>query len=292
MKTQVLNFFRNIFKISVFESFLVKRTIEADTRNFFSKLVPQHYQYKKGSVRIAERNGIRYHFDLSDIVDWHLYFGFKDEGREVLFSKVSKGDTVIDVGANVGDTLMNFAKSVGEEGLVFGFEPDKNNFRRLTKNISLNDSIKNMMAYNIGLGDEEGEYLIKMNETEPGNAGSKRIIGASKSDSPNEMKVIVKKLDDYMEHLKVTKVDFIKMDIEGFELKALKGAIGTIKKYKPMLFLELHDVKLREQGSDGNQLLNFLEDLGYSSVNVDTNQAISIGSVEHGDHFDIVCSYS
>lgn len=291
MKTQVLNFFRNAFKIPVLESFLVNRTIDADSRSFFSKLVPQHYQYKQGSVRVAKRNGIKYHFDLSDIVDWHLYFGFKDEGRDVLFSKVAKGDTVIDVGANVGDTLMNFAKSVGSDGLVYGFEPDKNNFERLTKNISLNKSIQNMKAFNIGLGDEEGEYLIKMNETEPGNAGSKRIIGASKSDSPNEMKVTIKKLDDYMDQLKVSKIDFIKMDIEGFELKALTGAIDTINKYRPKLFLELHDVKLREQGSDGNQLLKFLEDLGYTSVNVDTNKAISSGGVAHGDHFDILCSY-
>ncbi len=289
LKTSIFNFFRQIFFFAPFEKLLVGLTKNGQPDSFFAKFVPNHYQYRSRTMRKATRRGIDYALDLGDIVDWHIYYGFSDEVKDKLFSFIKPGDTVLDIGANMGETGLNFAKRVGAEGRVIGFEPDKDNFRRLTENVHLNQ-FENFHLVNKGLGDVPGGFLIKMNETEPGNAGSKRIIGTSKSDSAEDMKVEIIRLDDFIGEAQIDKIDFIKMDVEGYEMNVLLGGKKVISKFKPKMFLELHDHKLIEQGYSGNQLLELLNDMGYKDItNAETGAKVSLGSVSNGEHFDIYC---
>ena len=85
-------------------------------------------------MRKVSRNGINFVLDLSDLVDWWIYFGFRDLGRMELFSKVKKGGIVIDIGANIGEVSMNFAKLAGPNGRVISFEPNRSNYKRYERN--------------------------------------------------------------------------------------------------------------------------------------------------------------
>lgn len=289
VKTKVLNFFRQIFLFGPLEKILVSLNKGKEPTNFFAKFVPNHYQYKKGTIREAIRDNISYRLDLSDIVDWYIYYGFLDPTRPVLFSHIKEGDSIIDVGANMGETSFNFSRLVGEKGNVIGFEPDKDNFRRLMDNLKLNN-FKNLDLINKGIGHQPGKFLIKMNETEPGNAGSKRIIGKSQENSAEDMIVEVIKLDDFLKEKALNKIDLIKMDIEGYEMNAILGAKETIRKYRPKMFLELHDVKLKEQGYSGKHLVEELTALNYQVLSAETNEPVIAAAIPHGAHFDIICT--
>ena len=290
VKTKFLNFFRQLFFFRPLENMLVSLNQGGETSSLFSKLVPNHYQYQNGTVRKVKRGDINYKLDLSDIVDWYIYYGFKDPVRPVLFSYVNPGDVIIDIGANMGETSFNFSKLVGTEGRVIGFEPDKDNYRRLTDNLKLNN-FTNLSPINKGIGNVPGSFLIKMNEIEPGNAGSKRIIGSSEADSPDEMIVEIIRLDDYLKDNELAKLDMIKMDIEGYEFNAIQGAKETIKKYRPKMFLEMQDIKLKEQGSSGKLLVKELQSLGYKVMNAESGKVLQPNSIADGDYFDIVCLY-
>ena len=77
-------------------------TIGKEFGKAITKFPPNHYQYKTGTIRRVERDGIQYELDLSDLVDWYIYFGFKEPSRMILYKLVKDGSIIMDIGANVG----------------------------------------------------------------------------------------------------------------------------------------------------------------------------------------------
>ena len=99
-------------------------------------------------------------------------------------------------------------------------------------------------------------------------------------------------LDEYIEQQQIPKIDFIKIDTEGYEMHVLKGAVETLKKFRPLLFVELSDDNLRQQNNTPQELVLFLNGLGYSAKNAETNEIISPQSNLHNCFMDILCSHS
>jgi FkbM family methyltransferase len=140
------------------------------------------------------------------------------------------GDCVIDAGACFGDTALAFAASAGDRGRVYAFEIDPSNLEVARHNLALNPGL----AARISLQEEalgEAEAQRYMHGSGP---------GAQVLDRPGGMPVRMTTLDRFVERAGVERVDFMKMDIEGAELGALKGAVGTLKKFKPRLAISLY----------------------------------------------------
>lgn len=284
MKRKVFDLFRLIGMIPFLEKVLVNQTQGKYFGAAITKFPPNHYQYPVNSIRKVERDGINYSLDLSDIVDWYIYFGFKEKSRLALYNLIHEGNTVIDVGANVGDITMHVANIVGEGGMVHSFEPDTINFNRLKHNLDLN-LFKNIRLNNYGLGDVEGEFFIE-NVNERNNGMNRVVDSALKSNNATKINII--KLDTYLEEF--VKVDLIKIDVEGFEFNVLKGAERLIDNYHPILFIELDDQNLREQGSSSKELIEFLEGKGYDIKHAETNVKVTEISDFINCHFDIIAS--
>lgn len=145
--------------------------------------------------------------------------------------RVLPGDYVIDAGGCYGDTALYFASLTGNEGKVYVFEFVPTNIKMMQKNLDLNHSIKdiiNIIPYPL---DEISNNKLFFIDSGP----SSKVIGEYKK---GYQEVRTKSIDDLVfgtsDH-HIEKVDFIKMDIEGAELAALKGAIKSIKKFKPKL---------------------------------------------------------
>ncbi len=280
----ILDTLRAFWKFEPLERFLASLTQGRTYGTFITKLAPNHYQYGKGTKRHVLRDGIHYELDLSDIVDWYIYFGFIDPARKHLYPLLRPGDVVVDIGANVGDISMHFARIVGPSGRVLAFEPHPLNHTRMKRNLELNH-FNNIVLERVGLGARPGRFAIK--SIEEGNQGMNRIVA---DDAAGHM-IEVTTLDDHLASRPVPRLDLIKIDVEGFELNVLQGAEQVLRRFWPILFIELDDRNLREQDTDARGLIRFLEKIGYTSVRADNGAVITAASDLHHCHFDIIAKH-
>ena len=157
------------------------------------------------------------------------------------------GDCIIDAGACFGDTTLAFAASTGPKGSVHAFEIDPSNLRIAADNFSRNPNLAKRIRLNaLGLGRESA--TLYLNGSGP---------GAQLGVHPGGLPVEVVSLDDYARIHCPDKVDFIKMDIEGAEMGALKGARETLKRHRPRLAISVY-----HQTADLMRIPLWLDDLG------------------------------
>jgi len=284
-KTKSLNILRSVLKIPLLEESLKRLVKDKSSNSFLGKLVPNNYQYQKGSWRVCKKNGINLKLDIHDYVGHYMYFQFKDAGQERLVSFAKKGDYVLDIGTNIGVTLLNFAQKVAREGMVYGFEPDPENYGYCIQNIGLN-SFTNIQLENFGLGKENGTFSMVV-DTES-NRGCNRITFDESRKESYEVKV--ETLDNWAFEVGLSKLDLVKIDVEGFEFQVLSGGKSLLAKYKPTMFIELDDNNLKSVGDSAKEVISFLfNQLGYKTiVKAENDQIISIDDDFSNCHFDIV----
>ena len=160
--------------------------------------------------------------------------------------------TVCDIGANIGNHTLYFAKVLGAKW-VYSFEPVPSTFDILKKNIEINN-LHNVSLYNCALGEVEGNGNVLVRDES--NAGANSIV--YDANGVTDIKMLDSFEFDY-------KIDFLKMDVEGFEKSVLNGAKRILKKNHPVLYIEIFDTNYAE-------VLHLLEEIGYVKVDsIDKN---------------------
>jgi FkbM family methyltransferase len=148
--------------------------------------------------------------------------------------KAEKGDFVIDGGGCWGDTALYFANEVGVNGRVFSFEFIPNNIKIFERNISLNKNLKENIELIRNPLWSDSKTKLYFKDYGPGSkVGFDKVNGL-------ESECYTLSIDELVKQRNLPKVDFIKMDIEGAEINALKGSIETITKFKPKLAIALY----------------------------------------------------
>jgi FkbM family methyltransferase len=257
VKTRILDNIRRLWARPVGERILLKFSQGAEVGDLITKLIPMPYLFPGSSWRIGRRHNINLSLDISDFVDWYVYFGLKDDALECLLRQVQPSDIVIDIGANIGYVSLRCSQ-IATEGRVFSFEPSAHNFAKATSNLALNPSISNLTINRIALGNLPGEVSLKSGSTH--NRGMSRVV--TSADSLAE-KVEVKKLDDWFRENKLNRVDLIKLDVEGFELEVLKGGCWVINTFRPKLLIEVDDQYLRRFDGTAPQIFHWLKGFDY-----------------------------
>lgn len=275
---------RSLFKIPTLEKWIVAKTQGKDYNNFFVKLLPSNKDYPINTMRKAERGGIWYLLDISDYMEYTLYFGIQAEPRDRLYSLIKTPSIIIDIGTNIGETLLNFAKR-NPSGFNYGFEPVPYLFERAKSNIALNN-FKNIEVFNIALSDKE-EILFFQEASNNNSSGT----AMSKQGGDKFQIVQAISLDKFVEQNNLAKIDLIKIDVEGFEMNVLVGGKNSIQKYKPLLFIELDDNNLQKQNSSSKELVNWLKAIGYEIRKADDLQIINEHFHFEHTHFDIICQF-
>ena len=180
------------------------------------------------------------------------------EKNETNFVKdsVNKGDVVIDIGANIGYYTLMFAKLVGDTGKIYSFEPDPRNFLILEKNIQIN-GYNNVILEKKSVSSKLGKSILYVNENSAGSSMHKP------NNVVNQIDVDLITLDNYFEVNSITP-DFIKIDIEGYELNALKGMESILQSSdKTKIMIEYNPLTKKEFNSDPMDNLTFLSELGF-----------------------------
>jgi len=205
-------------------------------------------------------------------MQWYVYWDFKSKDREKLYSLVKPGQILFDVGTNIGETLLNFAKLTGEKGYVYGFEPDDENYGNVQKNISLNN-FKNVHVFKKAVADRK--ETVKYYVVDPHNRGMNRILSDTNQNTSEFVEMETDTIDNIVIENTISNVDLIKIDIEGYEMHALRGAKNTLMKFKPILFIEVGYSRLLKHNTSPNELVKMLEDIGYNIFHSETDIKIS-----------------
>jgi FkbM family methyltransferase len=213
-------------------------------------------------------NGIAIIEDDTHISKWVKESGRLDHDQSMVplaLHHIKQGGIVIDAGAYIGDHTIAYAKAVGLDGLVFAFEPNPKAFECLEYNMR---NYPNTTCFKQGLGSKtESKGITNYS----GNYGINHItegVGISMTS---------------IDELGMFGVDFIKIDVEGYELEILKGAKETIKKFKPVLLIEINRGTLKREGVKENDIFSFLDELGYAYKNIYEGHPLM------GEQYDIIC---
>ncbi len=160
-----------------------------------------------------------------------LYGEFSQLEVELFLQILKPGMCVLDVGANIGAFATIFAEQVGVSGSVHAFEPQKQVFQTLCANIAIN-SIENVYTYNKCVGKDNKKLLMpNLSQYITNNFGG---ISAKNAEDNSGFLVETMTIDE----MALERCDFIKVDVEGMEEDVLRGADKTIRKFRPIMYLE------------------------------------------------------
>jgi FkbM family methyltransferase len=220
----------------------------------------------------------------------HFHGMHEEHILEVIIDNLKQGDTFIDVGANVGQHSIYAAQKVGPNGKVFAFEPIDSSAENIRLSASKN-SFTWLTVIQKAATNFVGDTVFYKYELTDISSRNKNF-----TDRPaKEVKVKTTTLDIELNNL--SRIDLVKIDVEGYEMDVLRGAEQIIKKFKPAIILEFSPVFYKRlQPQDSMDILQFLFDHGYKITDVDNY----IGPVtditeyckkiaERGDISNILC---
>lgn len=229
---------------------------------------------------------------LKEHMGGQIFFkgSYSGEQLTLLEGFLSKDSVFIDAGANQGEFSITAARVV-TRGQVIAFEPVSEYRARLLANIQLNH-FENVHVVAAALGEQEGNLPIydQQGNAADGtrNEGLPTLFVSRSRSNPVEI-VLVKRLDDVLKDLGISRVDVIKLDIEGAELIALRGAVKTLAIFRPILILEIGRETCLGAGYAPEALVDWLTSQGYRIEKIiNSGKTVSFTSSALGDFQNVV----
>lgn len=237
---------------------------------------------------VVRRGGVRWALDLDEGIDLSIYLLGRFERRTLAacLARLRPGDTVLDIGANVGAYTLPLARHVAPHGRVVAFEPTDYAFAKLTKNLRLNpDLARAVTAAQVMLGDTSAGAVPPLYSSwplgaVPGEEDSPLpggIENGRSTSAPAEGQVhpqhggrlmstggaFAMTLDQYLEEAGIERIRLVKLDVDGHECRVLRGARQSLCRTRPLLVMELAPYTLSGAGDSVEELLDLLGSLGY-----------------------------
>ncbi|MDC3058877.1 FkbM family methyltransferase [Candidatus Pelagibacter sp.] len=211
----------------------------------------------------VKRNNLRWNLDLNEGIDLSIFLFGTSEKKIFNLKKLLKESSspiIIDIGANIGSTSLIMAKMFND-CKIFAIEPTDYAFNKLRGNLELNKEIKNKLFL---------RQLFITNNKEPKKVWSswnfqnsknshKKHLGTLKDIKPNSYVG----LEQFINDEKITNVDFIKIDVDGYELDVLKSGEKFLTDNKPIIFIEIAPYLYSEFGYNCDELIQYIINLKY-----------------------------
>lgn len=174
---------------------------------------------------------------------------------------------VIDVGAHAGQFSKLFAR-MASRGRVYAFEPSAYARSILTRSLAFN-RLDHVKVIPMGLSHAPAELILRTPIKARGGLGFGIAHfgedGADTRDTQDQV-VPLTTLDAFAEQEALSRLDFLKADVEGWEVNVLRGGLGTLAKHRPALFLEISDASLARAGAKPTDIWDILRPLGYRAL--------------------------
>lgn len=205
-------------------------------------------------------DGVVYHLDLGELIDVGLFLNRYEPDVTLTIEALTRtGDTVIDIGANIGAHTLRFARKVGTSGRVVAYEPMPYACNKLRRNLEAN-AFPHVVVRPVGLGEE------------PVAAATVQFRASWRTDGQPRQEtatVQIVTLDEDLAALRIARVDLIKLDVDGLEAAVLRGGLATLRRDRPLLLME---VSRTHFASDAANPLSLLASLGYRFWHTTTAQ--------------------
>jgi FkbM family methyltransferase len=203
----------------------------------------------------------------SNILSHGIYDSKGVQCIEKILSRL-QSPIVFDIGANIGNHALVMARY---SKMVYLFEPQRNTVLMLHNTMMLN-SIKNWKIFEFGLSDEQ--KILPLYQNLDGNNGASTFISQLKGDKFAVEQLQVKKGDDIVRESNINQLDFIKIDVEGFEAKAISGLADSIKRFSPIILMEWNNIITKQQFKELNLFNNVFD--GYITKAIISNHHKSL----------------
>jgi FkbM family methyltransferase len=248
-------------------------------------------------VRIPWYNNLVVESVFGNDLSGCLYIGGEFDPNEFAFlSEVLRpGMTALDAGANEGLYSLFFRQRVGPQGLVIAIEPSERERGQLQRNLAIN-GFSDVKVIPAALSDRSGTAALHVAEDDHAGHNTLGIFAAGWVQGARDETVPLVALDELVAKHGIGRVDVIKLDIEGAELAALRGAQALLARDHPILLLEVMDESLQTLGTSASELLDFVRALNYAlyelapetgaPVRFDGSEprSVNVIAVRDGDH--------
>ncbi|MGQ0703333.1 MAG: FkbM family methyltransferase [Gemmatimonadales bacterium] len=239
---------------------LARQVIPADRRyRWRERFGAKVADIPDGEVTVAD--GRRFHIG-PDSMYWAIHQGleYEPEVTALWRSLTRAGDVAVDAGANFGWFTTLFATLAGRDGLVLAFEPVPATFARLEEHVTLNPGPARVVLRAAALAECAGTGSVTI------PAGASGEASLTSGATPGGLAVPLVRLDDELAAIGLDGCDLLKLDVEGAELRALRGARRTLRGPRPPIILvELNAAACRSAGYEPAALYDFLHEAGYDA---------------------------
>lgn len=222
------------------------------------------------------------------VYQWRLDFltnRWEKESLKWCRKLIRPGMVAVDIGAHIGYYTRIFSRLVGDSGRVFSFEPSSENFPVLSKNFSAGKH-RNVTLFNKAVGAENTKGTLFVS---PGH--SNHSLNAGFTESVGQEQVEIVPLDLALSRQGVSQVDFIKVDVEGSEIRALNGMSGIIANSPNLhMLVEYNPKALQAGGFAPMDLLLLIENLGFEAHFILLDGSLTKNIPDPLETFNILCS--
>jgi FkbM family methyltransferase len=231
----------------------------------------QHFNDRQqdAPVIVPWHGGTRLRLFLGNDISGQIYIAGCMEPNEFAFLDriLQPGMTFLDVGANDGIYAVFAASRVGPEGTVWAFEPSAREVARLQFNLDLNHL--SVRVFPIALADVSGQANLTVAGYEHEAHNTLGAFAYRGIEAKGTETVVVRQLDAVLQDNPLPRIDVIKLDVEGAELRVLHGAASTMERYRPCILFEVSEKSLHHQNSTREELLKFLQSQRYRLYSFD-----------------------
>jgi FkbM family methyltransferase len=215
---------------------------------------------------------------------WSRYYrdGYEKDTFDFFRKNAKQGDTILDIGAHIGLYCVPLSKSVGENGKVFCFEPTPTTYSILLKTIELN-KCRNVTPVNAAISDKTGSITFNLTSDSGEGSNANSMVTSNRTVATMEIKAY--SADDFRKENNL-KIAILKIDVEGAELLALKGASDTFRIDRPLCILALHPNSIQNFGHSLKQIWDVIQQNNYKIV-YNGSEMNETGFISQPDLFDV-----
>jgi FkbM family methyltransferase len=223
--------------------------------------------------------GVKFYVDVVDPrvtpIDCFNFDQYELEDSEMLYRLVSEGDTIFDIGANIGWYSNHLSKKL-PGATIYSFEPIPETYAQVKRNTELNQA-KNIHLNNFALSDKKQTLKFFYSPAITGASSSANITERS---DMKELTCEANTLDNFVKEKNISKLDFIKCDVEGAEFLVYKGGPETFAKHQPIIFTEMLRKWAAKFGYHPNDIIDYFKQFGYNCYTSHDGKLKPFGKVE------------